>query len=420
MNERLLQYIWQFQYFNKCDLATFTGEKLSIIDAGTFNSNQGPDFLGARIKIGQNLWAGNVELHICVDDWYRHRHDHDVNYGNVILHVVWNDPGESEEPGIPTLVLNGRVSRLLMAQYLKWMESDKFIACETRLKEVHDLVWSKWKERLLFERLEKKSKLFKEWLISTNFHWEETLWWSISRCFGLTVNADAFTAVARSIPFNVLRRHQHDVYQVEALLLGQAGLLGNHLCDDYVRKLNKEYKFLKEKYSLRTISNTVHFLRMRPGSFPTIRLSQLAMLIHESGSRLVTLIDGGALSDLQQTLNTEASSYWNTHYLPGRLSEPLIKKTGSQLVNNILINSLIPFLFTFGDYHGEERYIDRAFEWMHKLLPEKNTITNKFRSIGMVSRNAADSQAQLEMKSSYCDEKRCLDCAIGVALLKST
>ena len=274
MTERLLQYIWQFQYYNRNDLTTASGEQLAIIHPGMYNTNQGPDFIEGRIRVGVNTWIGNIELHVNASDWHRHQHADDRNYHNVILHVVWNND-DTSLGCFQTLVLSDRVPRVLLQQYETWMKGDYFIPCETSIGETDKLVWTSWKERLMIERFERRFVHIHQLLKKSKFDWEETFWWMVARNFGLFVNADAFLEIASSIPYNVLRRHRTQIHQLEAILFGQAGLLNAEFVEHYPAMLKKEYSFLQKKYKLQQVLVAVHFLRMRPACFPTIRLAQL-------------------------------------------------------------------------------------------------------------------------------------------------
>ena len=239
MTERLLQFIWQFQYFNKNELLTTAGEMVQVLFAGQYNTNQGPDFLDGKIKIGKTTWAGTVELHIKTSDWKKHNHQKDKNFNNVILHVVWEDDGNrnpiaigsvpikatEQSSVLPVLELKGRVSKILLQRYEELMNAESFIPCEKSINSVRDITWKSWKDRLLVERLLRKANIVETYLLQNNYHWEETFWWLLARNFGMKVNADAFEAIARSIPLNILAKHKSQIHQLEALLLGQAGLL---------------------------------------------------------------------------------------------------------------------------------------------------------------------------------------------------
>lgn len=417
MTERLLQFIWQFQYFNKNELATSTGDILQLIYAGQYNTNQGPDFTNAKIKIEKTILIGNIELHIKTSDWKKHEHDNDSNYRNVILHVVW-DNDVPEQNSIPILELKGRISKILLQRYEGLMKAAGFIACENSIRTVRDLTWKSWKERLLVERLLRKSKWVEIYLKQSNDHWEETFWWLLSRNFGMKVNADPFEEVARSIPLNILAKHKNQIHQLEALLFGQANLLTQNFKEDYPAMLRKEYEFHKKKYGLKSCSTPVFFLRMRPGNFPTIRLAQLAMLVHESAHLFSKIKEADAVNEIKKWFDVAANDYWQYHYRFDETSSFKKKKLGAAMVDNIIINTVVPVLFAYGSYHKEEKYKQKAVKWLEEIAAEQNSITKGFMQLGIENKAAFDSQALIELKNEYCDQKRCLDCAIGNAILK--
>lgn len=425
MNERLLQFIWQFQYFNKNELTTTSGDVIQIIFPGQHNINQGPDFLDAKIKIGKTIWAGTIELHIKTSDWTRHKHQNDSNYNNVILQVVWEDDVElnkkiaaDQRSAAPVLELHKRVSKILLQRYEELMNLSSFIPCEKSISNVRDITWKSWKDRLLVERLFRKSKIAETYGQQNNHHWEEIFWWLLARNFGIKVNADAFEAIARSIPINILARHKSQIHQLEALLLGQAGLLDGKLKDDYPQLLQREYKFLKEKYNLKPIHIPIHFLRMRPGNFPTIRLAQLAMLITESAHLFSRIKETASLKDVVKWFDTTANDYWHYHYQFDEASSFKKKNLGAAMIDNIIINTVAPVLFAYGNYHDENNYKEKALKWLEQTAAESNSITKGFYKLGIENKNAFDSQALIELKNEYCNTKRCLECGVGNAILK--
>jgi hypothetical protein len=441
MNERLFQFIWQFQYFNKGELTTTSGETVEVHFAGQFNRNQGPDFLDAKIRIGVTTWAGSVELHINTSDWDKHHHQHDKNYRNVILHVVWEDDGDRMPsatgyslPGdqvpllinkpvprslVPVLELKGRVSKILLQRYAEWMNAGSFIPCEKNIPLVKEISWKAWKDRLLAERLLRKAAQVERCLQQNNYHWEETFWWLLAKNFGMKVNADAFEAIARSVPLRILAKHKTQIHQLEALLFGQAGLLANSFEEDYPLLLQREYQFLKDKYKLKPIHQPVFFLRMRPGNFPTIRLAQLAMLINSSSHLFSTIIETASVKDLAQRFDVTANDYWHYHYRFGELSPFKVKKLGTAMTGTVIINTVVPLLFAYGHYHAENKYNEKALQWLEETAAEKNSITKGFGSLGIENNHAFDSQALTELKNEYCNKKRCLECGIGNAILKN-
>lgn len=417
MNERLLQYIWQFQYFNQTALTTQQQEPVVVLHTGTLNKNQGPDFLDAKIKVGQTTWAGNVELHTCSSDWNNHRHSEDDNYKNIILHVVWRDDVQLKLP-FPVVELQNRVSNLLLEKYTNLMQSPSVIPCEKLIAHAAEFIWSNWQQRLLVERLIEKSQLVTRHLAATNNHWEEAFWRMLATNFGIKVNSEAFEKIAVSLPVSILAKHKNQIHQLEALLLGQANLLRGECKDDYGKMLQQEYLFLKSKYKLQPIQIALHYLRMRPSNFPSLRLAQLAMLIHQSAHLFSKIIAAGSLQEIKKMLNVTANDYWHYHYLPGEGSSFKIKKLGTQMIDNILINTVVPVLFAYGHYFNENKYKEKALDWLETITPEKNNITKVFSDAGIKIKSAFASQALIQLKNNYCDQKRCLECAVGNNILK--
>lgn len=418
MNERLLQFIWQFQYFTATDLLTTAGEPVQIINQGQLNTNQGPDFSNAKIKIGETIWAGTVELHIRSSDWEKHAHQHDKNYDNVILHVVWEEDGWSYQ--IPVLELKSRVPGLLLNRYETLMNTTRFIPCENSVVQVNELTWKSWKDRLLAERLERKSAMMHQFLTQNGNHWEEAAWWMMARNFGIKVNTDAFESVARSLPVALLAKQKHQLILLEALLLGQAGLLKEERPDDkYYMMLKREYQFQQTKYKLSPVAEPVHFLRMRPGNFPTVRLAQLAALLYQSSSLFTIIREADTLEALKKYFDVTANDYWHYHYSFKEISGFKPKNLGTVMLDNIIINTICPILFAYGSYHQEQGYKDKALLWLEQSAAESNRITKGFTSLGIENKNAFDSQALIELKQEYCDKKRCLECAVGATLLRS-
>jgi Protein of unknown function (DUF2851) len=416
MNEKLFQYIWQFRHFNSNELATVENEPLQVLHPGTLNTNQGPDFLDAKIKIGNTIWAGSVELHLRSSDWKTHKHSGDKNYNNVILHVVWQDNIDLQLP-FPTLELQSKIPKLLLSKYDELMNTNAFIACQNTIHTIEPFIWNSWKDRLLAERLHDKAERIFDYIKINNNHWEETFWWLLARNFGIKVNSDAFEKIAQSISINILAKHKNQIHQTEALLFGQAGLLESDFTEAYPKMLQKEYLFFKSKYQLTPIKIPLHFLRMRPSNFPTVRLAQLAMLIHNSSHLFGQIRDTNSLKDVKELLNVTANDYWHYHYTLDEPSAFKEKNLGTQMINNILINTIVPVLFAYGQYHKEQQYKNKALQWMQEIAAEKNEITKGFAALTITNSNALDSQALIQLKNNYCNQKRCLACAVGNQLI---
>lgn len=414
--EKLLHFIWQFGYYNKSGLTTTEGEPITVLFPGTANKNQGPDFSGARIKIGDTTLAGNVELHLKTSDWRKHRHEEDPAYKTVILHAVF-DHDESVN-NVPVLQLSSRIATLLLDRYNDLMNRDAFIACHSAIAGVKELIWKGWKERLLAERLTRKAQAVLELLSASNHHWDETFWWVLARNLGGTVNGDAFAAMARSVPVNLLAKHKNSLVQLEALLFGLAGLLNTDFEEEYPKLLQREYRFLQKKYGLQPSTVPVAFLRMRPGNFPTVRLAQLAALVHQSGHLFSTLVEAESIKEIAALFHVTANDYWHYHYTFGQTSAFKPKTLGADAVNTVLINAVVPAVFAHGLFHRNEKPKIKALRWLDELPPESNAITKGFQALGIQNASAYDSQALLELRNRYCTEKRCLDCSVGNFLLR--
>jgi hypothetical protein len=418
MTEQLLQFIWQFQYYNTNSLQTNVGEPLQIIYGGTHNTNQGPDFLNAKIKVGETMLAGSIEIHINASDWINHKHTTDENYNNLILHVVWEND-KNLVANFPTLELKSRVSNLLLEKYEALMNTQIFIPCQEQIQSISKITFVAWKERLLVERLQEKAAYVSVLLQKNNQHWEGIFWQMLAKNFGIKINSDAFENMAASISINILAKHKNQLHQLEAMLMGQCGLLENSFTDDYAIMLQKEYRFLKQKYSFTPVHIPIHFLRMRPANFPTVRLAQLAALVHESNHLFSKVKDAEDIKDVEKMFNVTANDYWHYHYSFDEATSYKKKNLGKQMTQNIIVNTVLPVLYTYGWYNNNELYKAKALKWAEQLQPEKNNITKGFEVLGIANKSAYDSQALIQLKNKYCNEKRCLECAVGNKILKS-
>ena len=417
MNERLLQYIWQFQYYQASYLQTEEGEPLQIISPGMHNTNEGPDFINAKIKVGNTTFVGSIEIHNKASDWVRHKHQHDVNYNNVVLHVVW-EQDKQLDISFPTLVLQHRISNLLLDKYQMLMQATNFIPCQQQISGVGELTLNIWKQRLMVERMQQRVGDVKIILANNNNHWEATFWQLLAKSFGVKVNSLAFENMAQSIPLSILAKHKNQPHQIEALLMGQCGLLNKKFEDSYAIMLQKEYLFLKQKYNLVPSAIPVFFLRMRPANFPTIRIAQLSSLITQSKHLFSIIKEVQELKDVKKLFDITANDYWHYHYNFEEITSYKPKRVGAQMLQNIIVNTVLPVLYAYGWYNNIEAYKNRALMWAEALPPEKNTITDGFEKLGISNKSAFDSQALIQLKNKYCNEKKCLSCAIGNHILK--
>jgi hypothetical protein len=299
------------------------------------------------------------------------------------------------------------------------MNDADFVPCADSLLQIRELTWLSWKERLVAERLTRKAGGVFHIQEQTGQHWEETFWRLLARNFGIKVNADAFEELARTVPVTVLAKHRSNIHQLEALLLGQANLLPEKPKDDYTKLLLRDYRFLQTKLSLQPIHTPVHFLRMRPGNFPSVRLVQLAMLVHTSTHLFSNILEADHVNEVKKLLQVTANDYWHYHYRPDEPSSYKPKNMGGSMVENLIINTVIPVLFAYGLHHKQESLKEKAVHWLQQLAAEQNSITTGFEQLNVQNSTAYDSQALLELRNEYCLHKRCLECAVGNTLLKA-
>ncbi len=421
MKEDLLHYVWRLKKFDLTELRTTSGEPVIIHRFGTLNTDGGPDFLNARISISGTEWAGNVEMHLKSSDWNRHGHDKDAAYKNVILHVVFEEDEpiyRNKDEKIPCLELKNKIDPRLQTQYLFFIHNEKRIPCEGATSSVARFTWRLWLERLAIERLEEKIIPIEQELERTNNDREEVFYRFLARSFGMKTNKEPFEHLARSLPLKVLSKHRGNLFQVEALLFGQSGLLERDFEDEYPNSLKKEYTFLRKKFGLNPIHSVEwKFLRMRPANFPTVRIAQFAQLIHKTQrifGRLLWVNDAKQLEDL---FRVGVSEYWKTHYVFDKFSKKREKNLGMSAIQLITINTLAPFLFQYGKEKKEQAFVDRGLKLLEYTPAERNRIISMWNELGVEADNAFQTQALLHLKHQYCDKQKCLNCKIGHAIL---
>ncbi len=420
MTEDFLHYVWKYKALNLAELKTLEGESIQVIKTGEHNRDAGPDFFNARIKIGNTTWAGNIEIHLKSSDWQKHFHNNNGNYNNLILHLVYENDKEILHSGKPvaTAEIKNLIDSNLLNKYNQLFYTKQWIPCANQINSVSAFTLNNWLERLLIERLERKAKSISQLLELNKNNLEETFYIHLARNFGLKVNAVPFELLAKSLPNSFLGKHKNSLFQIEALLFGQSGLLNKNFKDDYPNQLKKEYSFLQKKFSLKSIDGHLwKFLRLRPVNFPTVRIAQLASLINASSGLFSKVMEAKKIDDLRNLLNANASEYWNTHYLFDKISANRKKKLGNTAIENIIINTVVPFMFIYADYRAMEEYKYKAILLLEQLSAEKNNIVEKFNALGIKSTHASSSQSLLELKNEYCDNKKCLNCGIGISLL---
>jgi len=423
MKEDFLHYLWKFKKFDTLNLKTSNGEEIVIVHVGHYLALAGPDFFNAQIIIGDQKWAGNVEIHLKSSDWYVHQHERDANYENVILHVVWEHDTEifrKNNSEIPVLELRHYVDKTTIANYQSLLSPKSWIFCEKQLKTISDFTLRNWQERLFFERLQRKSKPIFELLEQAHQDWEAVLFCLLARNFGLNTNGELFLKIAQSIPFSVIRKESFEVENLEALLLGSAGVLDTEKEDTYYKDLKFRYFYLLQKYQLeKNSTEPVQFFKHRPDNFPTIRLSQLANLYHCQQNLFSTISTPNPLATIYKTFGVAVSAYWQTHYQFDKESPKKLKKLSQSFVDLIVINTIIPLQFAYAKSQGKENSED-LIQLLKEVAPEKNAIVDKFSSFGIQPKNAFETQSLLQLKNEYCSKSRCLECAVGMELLKKS
>ncbi|PZP51333.1 MAG: DUF2851 domain-containing protein [Pseudopedobacter saltans] len=420
MNEKLLHFIWRYQYFQIANMETTNGELLAIAHPGLYNNHQGPDFLQGKIKIGKTILVGNIELHVKTSDWDAHQHSNDINYDNIILHVVWlHDKEIDSRHPFATLELQHYVPKVLLEKYNYLQNlSPKFIACQDSLPVLSELSWTNWKERLGVERLKRKTVAILESLVRYKGDWASVFWEEIAAGFGTKVNTECFRQMAASVPMSIIRRQRENLLVLEAILFGQLGLLDRAFEESYPKQLQKEYLYQKQKYALKKVSTPLAFLRMHPRNFPTIRLAQLAMLLHRSEHLFTKVISTDSLEELSSLFEVAAQSYWDNHFVLDKVSDQYSpKQIGNSMLSILLINCVVPMVFAYGKYHQDEGLQEKALNWLSQIGPEDNKIIKLWKQHGISSRNALESQSLLELYRHYCEPKKCLSCNVGIKYL---
>jgi hypothetical protein len=421
MKEDFLHYLWKFKKFDTLNLKTFNKEEITIAHVGQYLELAGPDFFNAQITIGDQKWAGNIEIHLKSSDWYVHRHERDVAYENVILHVVWEHDTEifrSNNTEIPVLELKNYVDAITIANYQSLLSPKSWVFCEKQLKEIDDFTLKNWQERLFFERLERKSKPIYDLLEQTNKDWEAVLFCLLAKNFGLNTNGEIFMKMAISIPFSVIRKESFELENLEALIFGHAGLLDSEKEDTYFKDLKFRYFYLLHKYQIdKNCIEPVQFFKHRPDNFPTIRLSQLVNLYHSQQNLFSKIITLHSVQSIYDVFQVSASEYWQKHYQFDKESPKKKKMLSKSFIDLIIINTIIPLQFAFEKSQGKEVSED-LIRLLNEVAPEKNAIMDKFSSFGIKPKNAFESQSLLQLKNEYCNKSKCLECAIGVELLK--
>ena len=421
MNEALFQFIWQYSLYNVVGLFTTDEEPLTVIYCGKLNRDAGPDFLEAKVKVGNTTLVGNVELHIKSSDWLKHGHQNDKAYKNLILHVVYENDARSVVANVPVLELKKHIPRSVITKYTSLMQAPQKLPCAGQHEKVKSITKEGWLSRLLAERWEQKLGDWNVLLENSAEDWRNLLYWRTAANFGFKTNATPFLMLAQSLPLNIPTKHKESLMQVEALLFGQAGMLEGAFKDEYPQTLQKEYAYFRKKYKLTPIAGHLwKFLRMRPANFPTVRIAQFAALVHKSVHLFSQIIETHSVKEIEPLPDVTASSYWDTHFRFDEAQEhPAPKSLGKSSVQNIIINTIAPIQFLYASKQETHKLQEKALMLLEAVPAEKNNITRLWEENGWEAVNAAQSQALLQLYNNYCSAKRCLECTVGLNIIRS-
>jgi hypothetical protein len=428
--EQLLHYTWKHKLYPLKELTTSDGQRVEIVDPGLHNRNAGPDFFNAKIRIGSTMWVGNVEIHDKSSDWYQHGHDKDSRYDNVVLHVAAELDTEvmkSNGEYVPQLQLS--VPDDVLTHYDELQKTDEYPPCYKVIPHLSALIIHSWMAALQTERLEQKTEAIRKRAELCNGSWEDAYFVTLARNYGFGINGEVFEQWAYNIPLNAVAHHRDDLFQIEAIFMGQAGLLEldsipeyyqkDALNDGYFAKLRNEYQYLAHKFSMKPIDFKLwRFLRLRPQNFPHIRISQLANLYYQQKAGLSQLIECETLDELKNVLKSQVTPYWETHYTFGSTSPKNEKHLSYGSINLLMINTAIPMLFAYGRHTTKEVLCDKAFDFLEQLKAENNHIIRMWQQVGLPVKTAGDSQALIQLKKEYCDKKECLRCRFGYEYLR--
>jgi hypothetical protein len=423
MEEAFLHFIWKYQQFDHSSMRTVDGLEISVFEPGHKNTDAGPDFRNAKIKIGDITWNGSIEIHVMASDWRKHNHQNDPAYENVVLHVIWKNDEfarRKDATAIPALELHKRIDENLLLRYRQLLTPENDILCQNHLSRINMLTRYSMMDNALARRLEAKSNMIFRDIALTNHNWEEIAWRLLARNFGFKTNAESFRDLAKSLSVKILKKESDNLLVIEAMLFGQAGFLDENPVDEYQHSLKQEYSFRTKKYGLvkRLNRHQWKFLRLRPPNFPTVRIAQLAKLISDHPNIFSLFTDYNSHRELINELATEQSQYWLSHYDFGKTAKSSIGKLGSSSIENILVNTVAPLLFAYGIHKDNEDLKEKATELLGELKAENNSIISRWKAAGFEVNSAFDSQALIQQFNEYCNKKQCLNCHIGADIIR--
>ena len=424
MKEEFLHYLWKYSLYDKESLFDNEKNKIIVLNPGEYNRDSGPDFFNARISLSGTIWAGNIEIHTKSSHFDNHGHQNDPAFDNVILHIVAeNDRRVYNTKGEEILTVKISFDPAYYEKYISLVNNPYIIACQDDIKKIDPVLLRHWLNSLIIERLQGKSESIMKILTDTGNDWDETFYRLLARYFGFRVNTEPFEMLATALPFRIIRKHSDNIFQIETLLFGTAGLLEaglfkEALSDEYYCDLIKEYSVLSSKYSLQPLHGWLwKFSRLRPSNFPTVRLSQLATMLSTSGGLFSRVLEAVDIKQIKGLFEVPASEYWDDHFVFGKKSRSFPKHTGSLAADILLINSIIPLIFVYGKCRDHPDICERAFTFLENINAEKNISMIEWKTAGVFAESAFYSQALLQLRNEYCKKRKCLDCRIGSKII---
>lgn len=424
VKEELLHFIWQYKLLKPIELFSQSGQIIKIIKTGELNKDSGPDFFNAKLKIANLTLAGNIEIHVNASDWFKHKHDNDPAYSNIILHVVYNNDLKKEEfpnTNFEVLEIKNYIDKSILKKYEALVSSKNKLPCSKHISKINSLKLHAWLQRMLIERLEQKTEYINHLFELSGHDYTQTFYLTLARNFGFKVNAEPFENLARYLPIQILLKHTQNIFQLEALLFGCAGLLNQPFKEKYLQQLQNEFEFLKNKYHLKVMKPEVwKFMRLRPANFPSVRLWQFALMIHHTPELFSNPDKYNSINKLTKAIQHKPQGYWINHYYPEGKEQKNIGAIGENSLEMIITNTIAPFLFFYGKHTCKDQFIDYALNCYEDLAFESNIKTRHFTNAGLKFKTSGESQALINLFDNYCKIKRCLSCGVASQLLIST
>lgn len=424
MKEEFLHYLWKYSLYDQERLLDNEKNKIYVLNPGEYNHDSGPDFFNARISVAGTIWAGNIEIHTKSSHFDNHGHQNDPAFNNVILHIVAeNDKRVFNANGEEVLTSELLFDSSYYDKYTLLVNNPYIIACQDDIRNIDVVLVRHWLNSLVIERLQIKSESILKILSETENDWDESFYRLLARYFGFRINTEPFEMLAKVLPFRIIRKHTDNIFQIEALLFGTAGLLETGLfkevlSDEYYCNLLKEYTILSVKYSLKPLHGWLwKFSRLRPSNFPTVRLSQLARMLSIAGGLFSRVLEATDIKQIKKLFEVSASPYWDDHFVFGKKSRNFTKHTGSQAADILLINSVIPMIFVYGQCRDSQNISERALSFLENIPPEENIIISEWKAAGIIAESAFYSQALIQLRNEYCKKRKCLDCRIGIKII---